>query len=119
MKNFTNYNYNVNEFAYKDEARIRGISLRGLIIILIIAAIAFFGIVEEMDIELDLFGEKYTIYEIEEMAEEALEDAEDIGYSSRNLKEAYIKRILEREGVEVDRYNITIDRYGNVNVEAK
>ncbi len=114
--NFTNNNYNANEFAYKDESRLRGISLKGLIVILILVLVAFASIAEELNLE---FGkEKYTIDEIEEMAEEYFEDAEDMGYSIYRA-ESYVIRRLEDAGIKVDRYNISIDRYGNVEVEAK
>ncbi|MBR6641803.1 MAG: hypothetical protein IKL08_06400 [Clostridia bacterium] len=116
MKDFTNNNYNVNEFAYKDEARIRHISLKGLVIILVIAFAVFGSIAEELDFE---FGKShYTIYEIEEMAEEFWEDAEDLGYS-KYRREDYAIDKLEDMGVEVERYNITFDYWGDAEVEAK
>ena len=114
--NFTNNNYNANEFAYKDEARMRGISLKGLIAILVIVFVTFGSIAEELDLE---FGKgKYTIDEIEEMAEEYWEDAKDMGYSIYRAED-YVIRKLEDAGIKMDRYNIHFDRYGNVRVEAK
>ena len=118
MKDFTNNNFNANEFVYKDEARVRGISLKGLIIILIIVGVIFGQIAEEFDLAFS-FNKEYTIYEIEDMAEEFLDDAEDYGYKTRQTKELYVKRKLKEKGVEVDRYNITVDLYDNVDVEAK
>ena len=117
MKNFTNNNYNVNEFAYKDEARVRGISLKALIVILVIACMVFGSIAEELNIE---FGErsKYTIDEIEEMAEDYWEDAERLGYG-RYERVDYAMDKLEDRGVELERYNIKFDYKGEVDVRAK
>lgn len=116
MKDFTNNNFNVNDFAHKDEARIRHISLKGLLIIFVIVFMIFGGIMEELDI--DLTKEKYTISEIEDMAEDFWEDAEDMGYN-RRLRESYAIRKLEDKGVKTDKYYIDFDIYGDANVEAK
>ncbi len=118
MKDFTNNNYNVNEFAHKDEAKVRGVSLKGLIIILVIVFVIFSQIAEELNLNFNLGPREYTIYEIEEMAEEFWEDAEDMGYS-RNLREDYVLNNLEDIGVEIDRYNITFDYWGEVRVDGK
>ena len=116
MKNFTNNNYNVNEFAYKDEARVRGISLKGLIVILVIACMVFGSIADELNIE---FGRsKYTIDEIEEMAEDYWEDAEYLGYG-RYERVDYAMDKLEDKGVELERYDIKFDYRGEVDVRAK
>ena len=116
MKNFTNNNYNANEFAYKDEARVRGISLKALIVILVIACMVFGSIADELNIE---FGRsKYTIDEIEEMAEDYWEDAEYLGYG-RYERVDYAMDKLEDKGVELERYDIKFDYRGEVEVRAK
>ena len=116
MKNFTNNNYNANEFQYKDEARVRGISLKGLIVILVVACMIFSYIVDELDFEFR--KSKYTILEIEVMAEEYWEDARRFGYG-RYERIDYALDKLEDKGIELEKYNIEFDYSGEANVQAK
>lgn len=116
MKDFTNNNFNVNEFAYKDEARVRGISLKWLVVILVIACMVFGSIAEELDIEFR--KNKYTIDQIEEMAEEYWAYAQCMGYD-RYERVDYAMDKLEDRGIEIERYNIEFDYRGEANVRAK
>lgn len=127
FNNFNNSNFlnsltDINDMHnFNNEARIRKTSIVGIVIaiVIIVQIYSTFATMFNLNQKINIKQEKYTISEIESMARDAWNDAVDAGYYTTNSKLDYVEKVLERKGVDVDKYNITYHYYYGVEVEAK